>query len=147
MTHSRASAPDLEHTYPRGPRETLGGMMMLPRAIDKARATLAGTLGDYTYFNCPLNRVLFHVLGVKDAQFLAAVEAANDDAGVLAWIEAEHRPTAERIAAMNAQIVRFAPLSPEAKEHFYLALRATHTTRTDIATWVDLIDLEEGRLA
>ncbi len=41
---------DLTKDYPRSPREQLDGIMILPRAIDKARAQLEGKLGEYLYF-------------------------------------------------------------------------------------------------
>lgn len=43
-------AMDLTKDYPRSPREQLDGIMILPRAIDKARAQLEGKLGEYLYF-------------------------------------------------------------------------------------------------
>ena len=38
---------DLTRDVPRSPYEKLGGIVFLPRSIDKGRAELAGTLGDY----------------------------------------------------------------------------------------------------
>ncbi|MBI5777374.1 MAG: DUF5069 domain-containing protein, partial [Nitrospirae bacterium] len=43
---------DLRKNYPRSPREKLAGYVHLPRMIDKCRASLAGTEGDYIY-PCP----------------------------------------------------------------------------------------------
>jgi len=42
-------SPDLTQSPPRSPRVRLGGFAHLPRLIDKARATLAGTNGEYNY--------------------------------------------------------------------------------------------------
>lgn len=55
---------------------------MLPRTIDKARAKLAGTLGEYIY-DCPLDRHLFAALSVDADRFLAAVRDNGDDERVL----------------------------------------------------------------
>src|SRR3712207_2669692 len=38
---------DLTQTVPRSPYEVLGGIVFLPRAIDKMRAHLSGTKGEY----------------------------------------------------------------------------------------------------
>ena len=38
---------DLTRDAPRSPYESLGGIVFVPRAIDKGRADLAGTLGEY----------------------------------------------------------------------------------------------------
>ncbi len=51
----RQVAPDLRQGEPRAPEETLGGFSLAARALDKCRASLAGTNGDYT-FNCPMAR-------------------------------------------------------------------------------------------
>ena len=47
---SAMKAPDLAQRPPRSSRVHLGGFTILPRALDKARATLAGTNGDYLSF-------------------------------------------------------------------------------------------------
>src|SRR3546814_15025784 len=43
---------------PRGPRVRLGGLVLLPRVLDKCRATIAGKNGEYN-FNCPLDQRFF----------------------------------------------------------------------------------------
>lgn len=48
------NAPNLTQHPPRSPRVRLGGYAILPRVLDKARASLASTLGDYK-FNNPLD--------------------------------------------------------------------------------------------
>ncbi len=68
---------DLRTEYPRSPREQLAGMDILARAIDKAQAELDGTLGDYVYWDCPMNHMLFETLGVTAEQFLEAVRDAR----------------------------------------------------------------------
>ncbi len=49
------NAPDLTQRPPRSPRQRLGGYAILPRMLDKGRATIAGKQGEY-HFNCPLDR-------------------------------------------------------------------------------------------
>lgn len=44
-------AVDLTQRPPRSPRVRLDGYTILPRLLDTARATLAGTNGDYIYNN------------------------------------------------------------------------------------------------
>jgi hypothetical protein len=48
----KISAPDLTKRPPRSPRQRLGGYALLPRMLDKGRAEIAGTRGEYHY-NCP----------------------------------------------------------------------------------------------
>jgi len=68
---------DLRNQYPRSPREQLDGMDILARAIDKAQAELDGTLGEYLYWDCPMNHMLFETLGVTAEQFIEAVRVAR----------------------------------------------------------------------
>jgi hypothetical protein len=70
-------AIDLSVDYPRSPRERLAGFDLLARTIDLARAELAGTLGDYTYWSCPFSHILFDTLSVSDSQFLEVVREAT----------------------------------------------------------------------
>lgn len=64
------NAINLAQRPPRSPRVRLGGYTILPRVLDKARAALAGTNGDYK-FNNPLDNVLFAFVGVTGDAFLA----------------------------------------------------------------------------
>ena len=43
----RLLAKDLTRDYPRSPRDTLGGYVVAARTLDKCRAVLAGTAGEY----------------------------------------------------------------------------------------------------
>ncbi len=43
------NAPDLTKRPPRSPRVRLGGYVILPRMLDKGRALVAGTKGEYNY--------------------------------------------------------------------------------------------------
>ncbi len=47
-------ALDLSSAYPASPRETLAGYVIAKRTLDKCRAVLAGTNGEY-HFDCPLD--------------------------------------------------------------------------------------------
>lgn len=137
---------DLTKDYPRSPREELDGMMILPRAIDKARAQLEGKLGQYIYFGCPINRMLFNTLGVTEDEFLDAVRTAPDDAAVLEWIHELVRPERDKIEAMNQRLLHDDPRTKNEKKHFEDELDRVDPGNDSIKTWPDLIDLEEGRL-
>ena len=54
---------DLRTTHPRSPREKLAGYAHLARIIDKCRAVLAGTQGDYIY-PCPMDKRLLDFAGL-----------------------------------------------------------------------------------
>ena len=72
MSTSKLSAPDLTQRPPRSPRTRLGGFVLLPRMLDKGRATLAGKNGEYHY-NCPLEQHLFNCVGIDPKKLVAAL--------------------------------------------------------------------------
>jgi hypothetical protein len=138
---------DLTKEYPRGPRERLAGVAMLARTIDKARAQLAGTFGEYIY-DCPMDRNLFAALGVSADEFLDIVWRSPDDIAVVAWLRGRNASLeGANIEQHNSAIDAWAPKSPEGQERFIKQREAIAPGRTDITTWTDLIDVEEGRLA
>ncbi len=74
-------AKDLRVEPPRRWSDEIGGIRWLPRMIDKARAAMKGTLGDYLYGECPMDRSLLRALGIPYKDFTAIVRAAGDDDG------------------------------------------------------------------
>jgi hypothetical protein len=76
---------DLAKKAPRSPYEKIGGYMLLARSIDKCRAYIQGTLGEYM-FNCPLDRMLFKFKGITAKDFKDVVEKSRNDDEVLFWL-------------------------------------------------------------
>ena len=64
------NAPDLTQRPPRSPRVRLGGYTILPRLLDKARAVIAGTAGEYKYNN-PNDGHFFRFTGLTPEALLA----------------------------------------------------------------------------
>lgn len=137
---------DLTRDVPRSPRAEMGGMKILPRAIDKARAELEGTIGDYTYWGCPINRLLFNALGVTEEEFLDAVRGTKSDDEIVEWIQEYVRPERSRIETMHRRLEEHAPSTPAERERFQSELDRIDPGNDRVTTWVDLIDLEEGRM-
>jgi hypothetical protein len=82
---------DLTKQAPHSPRERVAGFAIASRAVDKCRASLAGTLGEY-HFDCPLDNQLFSFKGVTGDQFKSAVQAAQNYEDVGAWLLANGTP-------------------------------------------------------
>ena len=59
---------DLTRTYPKSPKETLLGLVHLPRMIDKAKAFKENNLGEYIY-PCPLDKLLLNFFIVDYEEF------------------------------------------------------------------------------
>jgi Domain of unknown function (DUF5069) len=137
---------DLTKQFPRSPRERLEGVAMLPRTIDKARARKAGTLGEYI-FDCPMDRRLFESMRTDGEEFLGVVTAADDDAAVASWfVRNGHMPRGADLESLNAEIEHWGPKSDESRARFEKQRDVIAPGRSDITTWTDLIDAEEGRL-
>lgn len=136
---------DLTREYPRSPRDELDGMMLLARAIDKARAQLEGKLGEYKFYNCRFNLRLFNTLGVTEDEFLDAVRQAPSDEAVLEWIRDYVRPERDKVEKMNQWVLHNEPTEKE-HEQFCDELEKVDPGNDYVTTWTGLIDLEEGRL-
>lgn len=136
--------PDLTRTYPRSPKERLGGYLHLGRMIDKARAKASQTAGEYI-FPCPLDQSLLEYLGIRAEDFYRAV-LDRDDTECLEWLrENAPRKIPEEIEAWNRKLLGRQPQSEESLRRFLQIRERIAPERTDVTAWVDLLDLEEGR--
>jgi hypothetical protein len=77
-----AAAKDLTAEAPRGLDAELEGYAWLPRMLDKARATLAGTAGSYL-FGCPVDHTCMARLGIAPELVLDLAARHTDDHAVL----------------------------------------------------------------
>lgn len=133
---------DLTEHPPRSPRVRLGGYTILPRVLDKARATLAGTNGDYR-FNNPLDNVLFAFAGVTADAFLAQVKTGAGDFDMLQWFNAQARKAPHEIAAWSAWTETFVDHDVETREWLAGRVKSIDARRTDIASLFDYLDLDD----
>ena len=134
--------PDLTKFPPRSPRVRLGGYVILPRMLDKGRALLAGKHGEYHYA-CPMDQRFLEFTGI-DAEKLKK-QLGKSDGEVLAWIEknAKHKRTDAEIAAWSALAEQRVPSDLESREYFNGLQKAAAPKREDIATWFDLLDVDD----
>lgn len=79
---------DLSKAPPRSPHLELDGLAMLPRTIDKLRATLPGGVID-GYRMRGLSLRLLEWLGVEEDAIRAAVASAKTDDDVAAWLRTQ----------------------------------------------------------
>jgi hypothetical protein len=138
-------APDLTQRPPRSARVRLGGYVILPRMLDKGRATLAGKDGEYHY-NCPLDAHFLQFTGVDAKAMLGQLASGKGDADVLAWIEksAKHKHSIMEIAAWSSYHEQRGPADLESREYFnHKYLEKLAPKRTDILGWFDLLDLDD----
>src|SRR5437764_2852633 len=135
---------DLTRNYPRSIREKLAGYVHLGRMIDKCRAVLAGTEGEYIY-PCPMDRRLLEFAGLEVEQFLEAVQGHADKAVVDWFLTAATPHPQSEIETWNEMMLTRGPDTEEKWVYFRKCLEVVNPRRTDIVSWADLLDLEEGR--
>ena len=113
------TAKDLTKEAPRSPRNRIGDYALMARVIDKGRATLNGTAGEYHYA-CPLDQMLFTYKGVQadDVKALLASGASDDE--ILSWFNQHGTPkNAADTRAWSDGVEGYSPYDdPEKKEWF-----------------------------
>ena len=134
--------PDLTKFPPRSPRVRLGGYVILPRMLDKGRATVAGKNGEYHYA-CPMDQRFLEFAGV-DPEALKK-ELGKSDGEILEWIEthAKHKRAPEEIAAWSEFAEKRVPQDVESREYLNGIHKQAGPKREDIATWFDVLDLDD----
>jgi hypothetical protein len=135
---------DLTKTYPRSVREKYLGMVQVGRTIDKGKAELAGTLGEYRY-DCPMDKHLFEFLGIDGRQLLDAIAKGDQATDAFLRTAIEKKGPAE-IEKFNREWLEYGPAPGSDSEKYFLDLRnQVAPNRTDVTAWADLLDLDEKR--
>ena len=139
------TGPDLTQHPPRSPRVRLGGYVILPRMLDKCRATIIGKNGEYHY-NCPLDQHFLNFAGVDAEALKAEVATGKGDEEILTWIQAhataKNKPW--EILQWSAYHDQRGPDSDaETLGFFFETVGKLSKTREDIRTWSDLLDLDD----
>ena len=145
-----ALAPDLTKDYPRSPRALFAGYVLAGRMLDKCRAMLNGTAGEYEY-NCRLDRVFLEFAGLDADDFRAFIATGATDEEVAGWIHARAKPhSPAEIAAWNFTLKcrRICELPPDRQAWVqeYLLLHVKPEVQERVIFNFDLLDAEEGRL-
>jgi hypothetical protein len=135
---------DLKKRPPRSPRVRLGGYVILPRLLDKGRALLAGTIGEYHYA-CPLDQQFLEFTGIDPKTLKAELARGKGDGEILAWItrRAQPRRTAAEIAAWSAYQEQRGPSDWDSREFYTGEHKRVGPKREDLSTWFDLLDLDD----
>jgi len=143
-TQTLPNAPDLRKGFPRSPNESLGHYVLLPRIIDKCRATVAGTAGEYK-FNCPLDRQFFDFTGVDADAFKTEVANGKSDQELVAWVEKNAKvKTPEEIRSWSYE-QRWRRPGAEMAHHFEEMRETIAPDNYRIETWFQLLDADEKR--
>lgn len=138
----------MQQLHPRSPYKKLGGYVHLPRLIDKARLHRKGLLDGYNYKTVGFDKHLLAFLKLDGDAFEQIASKFEDDAAILKWVQengAKH--SAEEIEQWNHAMISRHPDTAAKKARFLHFLKeAGGAGRTDIRTYFDLIEFDEGRL-
>lgn len=130
---------DLRAHPPRGPREQLAGLMFLPRAIDKLRATLpGGDCGEYFPYK-GLSELFAYITGIDLHELRDVIAHASSEAQVAAWVA--QRVDEQRIGKSNHVMSGYTieKIPPSHRELFESAARPDLRSR-----YPNLFDLLEA---
>jgi hypothetical protein len=134
--------------FPRSVHEIYLGIVQLARTIDKAKMVANGTIGEYHY-NCPMDQALFTEFGIDGKKLAAVVADVVKDPSHGPAIEAYVKPLVQKkspldIERFNRDTLGHKPTG-ESLTAFETLRAKIAPDRTDVKTWPDLLDLDEGR--
>jgi hypothetical protein len=136
------NSTDLTQRPPRSPRLKLGGYVILPRMLDKGRAELAGKVGEYK-FACPLDQRFLSFTGLASEETLNLLKEGKSDSEVLGWIREHAKQNEWEILYWSEYHIRRGPTDIESRQYFIETLQKIAPDRDDVATWFDLLDLDD----
>jgi hypothetical protein len=136
---------DLTQRPPRSLHSRLGGFVILPRMLDKGRATLVKRNGEYNY-NSPTDQHLVRFLGFDPEAMLKELAAGKGDGEILAWVlENSKTPRGPwEVEAWSAYFdKRSADSDAETLASFAQYVGQHSKSREDIKSWFDALDLDD----
>ena len=140
--------------HPRSPKALLGGIAHLGRFIDKIRLRHAGKIQDYNYITVGFDKYLIDFLQMDPKAFEQRVLAGGTDEELLSWVKANSRkPSEEEIAQWSKGLLSSGPKDDATRARLQGRLDDVAKKRgvavsslPPASTWVDAIELDEGRL-
>jgi len=135
---------DLTQRPPRSPRVRLGGYVMLPRILDKARASILGKAGEYKYGN-PMDQYLFGFTGIAQEALLEQVKTGANDWDLLLWVNAQAKPARApyEVVAWSSWLETMPIGDAEDFEWFTAQVKRLNPKRTDLHTVMDYLDADD----
>ena len=137
---------DLSRAFLRSPKQKIAGLVHLGRMIDKGRAFKEKKLADYIY-PCPLDKIILNFLRIEAENFANMTIEKKDDE-IFDWAkELIESKSSKELNLINEKILERKPDSEDRLNYFIEIRNKIDPSRSDVTTWVDLLDLEEGQLS
>lgn len=150
MSHQtvQSLAPDLSTEFPRSPREKLGPYVVGARTLDKCRACLANTLGEY-HFDCPLDQLFFEFTGISSDDFKDQAATGASDEEMAEWVE-EHSKKTDKLEIVkwnnDLRYKRISEMPDELQEFLEGYIDEFIPKEKIVYHWFDVYDIEEKRI-
>ncbi|HTJ26552.1 MAG TPA: DUF5069 domain-containing protein [Candidatus Limnocylindria bacterium] len=137
---------NLATTFPRSVHEKYLGVVQLARTIDKAKMAV-NSVGDYRYD--AMDQALFAEFGIDGKKLSAIVSDVVKNSSNAPNIEAYVKPLVEKKTPLEIQRFNHAtlnrrPIGDDLKPFETLRTKIA-PDRSDVTSWADLLDLQEGR--
>ncbi len=142
-------ARDLRKTPPRSPRQPLGGFVIAARMLDKARADLLGTNGEYNFYPCGLGAYFWKFTGLDAMKFKEFVATGAGDDEVDKWVrDNATQKDAKAIIKWNNEMrcLRLCDLSEQVQEYLETYIPQFCRPPSKVKFFFDVYDVEEGVL-
>jgi hypothetical protein len=133
---------------PRTPRDTVLGIVYLPRMIEKIRLHAGGELHPEYHANLGIGFDLraCAFLGVPYEELVVRVNQSGSDEEIAEWcFQRGRRPGDEQIEIWNAFMEKRGWRDPASALLVKRKTESGFTSRDDIMTFFDYIDADEGR--
>lgn len=138
---------DLTVAPPRSCYVELDGLMLMPRTIDKLRATLPGGKPGTYFINGKIKGIsgyLLDRLRIGEEELREVVRAAENEDEVARWLR--ERADASAYPAINQTLRRIKPKHAEDEAYFRELYAETLAQRPDLEYIVDIIEADDRRL-
>jgi hypothetical protein len=138
------TAKNLTKVPPRSPRDRLGNYALLARMIDKGRAAIAGTVGEYHYA-CPLDQMLLEFKGVQADEVKKLLASGATDEQAVTWFNSHGTPkTEEEIKAWSTGIEGYRPYDNPEKKDWFVGECAKLGLKPESSTLVDYLEADDA---
>ena len=139
-------AKDLAQECPRSPRLRLHEYVIMGRTIDKCRAFLQGTLGEF-HFDCPLDNMLFGFKNVTGGDFKARVETGATDEDIAIWFDRSgiSRSAAE-VRKWSGDVEAYKPYDDPEKQDWFIGVCEPLGLDPKTVTLFDYLEADDAQM-
>ncbi len=138
------NSKNLTKEPPRSPRTRLSNYALMARMIDKGRATIDGTVGEYHYA-CPLDQMLFEFKGVQSDEVKELLASGASDEQVVNWFNTHgNAKTPEEIKQWSGGVEAYRPYDDPEKQEWFAGECAKVGLKPESSTLVEYLEADDA---